>query len=450
MIELSNKLKEPVVLRSEPEHCNLKLMHGVHKTREQAILEKLLGYSFYVEAKITRNQQIKLYLHQVIETQNGQEKSTLPIANMSIEISDMYDTIGNVLWSASHGHLSSECASSLSFGHYCKFKSKLTVLLREMFQSEISKNQDLCDLQNIHIGGTQCSCCVQISNKMILDMGVKHYLNSIARSIIACVRSPGIFGKYKPQTIIITGSLLSEWTKLNNTLYRYFIWKQLQEELCLSLYQHQMKVHLIMSRTDVELFSDERLIKQEKYQQVVGDKRILVCFEGVNISGKLYKDKGDRYELVPRIKIDGKEHWRLYLVQNNETLLGKPEISSRYYFSPSKELKKKCNSNDSYKRASVYFKIDAYIVCTLQDQQDLLNPFIALRDDAFIMRATLNENHIDLDYQFYALLGAYFPIAFTLEFESHHMKTRFSLKTGCSYVETVLIPGRITLREISS
>lgn len=132
MIELSNKLKEPVVLRSEPEHCNLELMHGVHKTREQAILEKLLGYSFYVEAKITRNQQIKLYLHQVIETQNGQEKSTLPIANMSIEISDMYDTIGNVLWSASHGHLSSECASSLSFGHYCKFKSKLTVLLREM------------------------------------------------------------------------------------------------------------------------------------------------------------------------------------------------------------------------------------------------------------------------------------------------------------------------------
>ena len=172
---------------------------------------------------------------------------------------------------------------------------------------------------------------------MVLDIGVKHYLHSIARSIIACVRSPATFGKYKAHTIIITGSLLSEWTKLNSTLYRDFIWKQLEEELCLSLYQHQMKVHLIMSHTDVELFPDERLIKREKYQQVVGEKRFLVDIEGFNVSGELYEDKADRYELVPSIKVDGKKCWRVHFIQNDATPLGHAGISSRYYLNSSRE-----------------------------------------------------------------------------------------------------------------
>lgn len=191
---------------------------------------------------------------------------------------------------------------------------------------------------------------------MVLDMGVKHYLNSIARSIIAYVKSPAIFDKYNAQTIIITGSLLSDWTKLNNTLYRDFIWKQLEEALCLSLYQHQMKVHLIMSHTDVEIFPDERLIKWERYQQVVGDKRIIVCIEGFNVSGELYEDKGGRYELVPSIKVDDKEHWRLHLIHNDETLLGQAGISSRYYLKPIWE----CSSATPNERTPMHFKISKF------------------------------------------------------------------------------------------
>ncbi|CAO3636768.1 unnamed protein product [Mucor fragilis] len=441
--ELSNKLKEPIVLHSGSKQCNLQLMHGVYKTREQEILERMSGYSFYVEAKITRNQQIKLYLHQVIETQNGNEKSTLPIAGRSIEIGDMYDSICDVLWSSSQEHSSSECASSLSvYDHYCNFKSTLTARFKETFQSEISKKEDIRELQNIHIGGTQCSCRVQISYKMVLDMGVKHYLNSIARSIIAYVKSPAILGKYKAQTIIITGSLLSDWTKLNNTLYRDFIWKQLEEALCLSLYQHQMKVRLIMLQTDAKLFPDERLIKWERYQQVVGDKIVLVNIEGFNVSGELYEDKIDRYELVPCIKVDGKKHWRVHLIHNDETLLGQAGISSRYYLKPIRE----CSSGTPYE---MYFEISVYVYSS-QNEQDLLDPSITLKDEASVIWAYLNGFSPDSNYGSVSIQGTDFPITFNLKPKNHCLKTRFSLRSGKFLVDTALLSERITLKEISS
>ncbi|CAO3636772.1 unnamed protein product [Mucor fragilis] len=441
--ELSNELKEPIVLRSGSKQCNLQLMHGVYKTREQEILERMPGYSFYVEVKITRNQQINLYLHQVIETQNGNEKSTLPIADRSIEIGDMYESICDVLWSSSQEHSSSECAASLSvYDHYCNFKSTLTARLKEMFQSEISKKEDIRDLQNIHIGGTQCSCRVQISHKMVLDMGVKHYLNSIARSIIAYVKSPAIFDKYKAQTIIITGSLLSDWKKLNNTFYRDFIWKQLEEELCSSLYQHQMKVHLIMSHAVVELFSDEHLIKWEKYQQVVGDKRIIVNIEGFNVSGELYEDKIDRYELVPCIKVDGKKHWRVHLIHNDETLLGQAGISSRYYLKPIWE----CSSGTPYE---MHFEINVYVYSS-QNEQDLLDPSITLKDEALVIQANLNDSPSAPDYGFVSIQDTDFPITFNLKPKNHCLKTRFSLGSGGFLGNKALFSERITLKEILS
>ncbi|CAO3636940.1 unnamed protein product [Mucor fragilis] len=443
MIDLSNKLKEPIVLRAESRPCNLELMYGVYNTREQAILEELPGYSFYVEAKIMRNQQIKLYIHEVIETQNGNEKSTLPIADTSIDIGDMYDTISDVLWNASQEHSSSDCASSLSvYDHYCNFKSTLTALLKEMFQNKIPKEEDIRDLQNINIGGTQCSCCVQISHYMILDMGVKHYLNSVARFIIACIKSRAIFGKYEAQTIIITGSLLYDWTKLRNTLYRDFIWKQLEEELCLSLYQHQMKVHLIMSHADIELFPDMCMIKREKYQQVVGKRRLLVSIEGSNVLGELYEDKGDNYELVPCIKIDGKKHWRLRLIENDEALLGPSGISSRYYFNPTRSMKQKI----SFKRATANFTIKVYGY-SLQEEQDLLEPFAILKN-TLILKTVLYDNPFGLMNPLrHPILGSFLPVVFTLKPENHQMKTSFSLSCSCFRATTTLLPGRITLKE---
>ncbi|GAN04804.1 hypothetical protein MAM1_0074d04269 [Mucor ambiguus] len=426
MIQMSNKLKEPVILHSEPKQSNLKWINDTSNTRKETILERLSGYSFYVDAKIMRNQQIKLYLHQVIETQNGKEKSTL-------------------LWSVSQEHLPVECTSALGvYDHYQHFKSRLSLLIEEMFNTEISMDENIHDLQYIHKVEAECDCHVQISHKMILDMGVKHYLNSIARCIVACVRNPATFGKYKPKVVIITGSLLSEWTSLKNTLYRNFIWSQLEKELCLAIHQHQMKVHIIMSHTDVDLFSDEHLIRREKYQQVVGDKRILVDVRSPNISGTLYEDKGDRYELVPCIKIDEEEHWRFHLIQNDETLLRQSGILSRYYMNPRRDLLQAVDPNDSYNDFGAYFYIK-FNMCSSQDQQEILSR--PLKEEATMMASVIYAGPVrpNLESRFG---DCSFPMVFTLEPKNYQLKTRLSLVRGCNNVTTTLLYERMTLKRL--
>lgn len=177
-------------------------------------------------------------------------------------------------------------------------------------------------------------------------MGVKHYLKEIAQSITGCVKSPATFGKYKVQSVIVTGSLLSAWMKLQNTLCGEFIWRQLNVELLSSLYQQQLHIQLMMSEKIIALFPDEEFIKWEKYQQVVGQKRLLVDIERAEIPAKLYEDKGDRYELIPSVEINGEEHWRYLLTPKDNTILEQTGISKRLFIKP-EVLGEKSDPEDS-------------------------------------------------------------------------------------------------------
>lgn len=133
MIELSNKLQHPHILPLKTERSHLELTSSKSRSRSQIFIEKVPSYGFYVEAKITLNYRVKLYLHQVIETQNGTEKSTLPIDSTVIEIDSMFNSICDVLWNTSQNNSPFDnCISGTSiYDHYQNFKSKLLVFLEE-------------------------------------------------------------------------------------------------------------------------------------------------------------------------------------------------------------------------------------------------------------------------------------------------------------------------------
>lgn len=135
MIDLAKTLKEPEVLSSGTEYSNQKHTALNTKTLEQEIIGNIPGYKFYVEAKITSNQQIKLYLHQVIETRNGKEKSTLLETSTTIASNDMIDTICDALWNASLEYSTMKCTSSNTYGHYQSFKSSLSALLQKIVRA---------------------------------------------------------------------------------------------------------------------------------------------------------------------------------------------------------------------------------------------------------------------------------------------------------------------------
>lgn len=177
---------------------------------------------------------------------------------------------------------------------------------------------------------------------MILEMGIKPYLEGIASSIIGCLKSPATFGMYKIGTLIITGSLLQHWAKLKNKLYADFIWRELEEAFYLYLYKHQIRTQISMTKVDLDLFTDNRQIKLEKYQQVLGKKRVLIeIFSKGNLPAKLYEYKGDRYELVPSINIDNDEYWRVIVAQDDNTVLSQSGISRKFFYVIDKKSREK-------------------------------------------------------------------------------------------------------------
>ncbi|KAL7311299.1 hypothetical protein PS15m_009079 [Mucor circinelloides] len=358
MIELSNRLQKPAVLSMKAIRKNEHLVNTQTQKREETLIEKIPCYECYVEAKITCGKSVKLYLHQVIDTMDGKQKSTLPINSAVIDIGSMCHAICDVLWNASQECSPVDCTSSLTnYDHYMNFKASLTSFLDGIFENELSKEDGIHDLHDMHVGSAECTCTVHISHGMILDMGIKSYLNSIAQSITSCLKNTFAFGKYKVRSLIITGSLLHKWTKLKNTLYRKFIWNQLQEELCLSLHHHQMRVQLVMSHIDIDLFPDEKLVKWEKYQQVLGEKRVFVEIQQSGISAKLYQDAGDRYKLIPSFQRDGREYWGFLLAEDTGDVLDQSGISKRYYIVPNRNFEENFFAKEAVESESMTYRI---------------------------------------------------------------------------------------------
>ena len=87
-------------------------------------------------------------------------------------------------------------------------------------------------------------------------------------------------------------------------------------------------------------------------------------------------------------------------------------------------------------------------MCSSQNEQDLLDPYITLKDEAFVIQSYLSSICDDSDPRPTAIHGTDFPITFNLEPESHCMKTRLSLGSGCFNVRMALFSERITLKEI--
>ncbi|KAL9552459.1 hypothetical protein MBANPS3_003758 [Mucor bainieri] len=446
IIELSNKLQEPILLSSNPKCGGPKSEVWSDGANELKIIKGIPEYQFYVEAKITFDHRIKLYLHQVIATHNGEEKSTLPIANTVIELDDMYNVICNKVWSASQEHSSFNCTSTSqdTYDHYQSFRAKFSTFLDEAFDQEVPADEDIHDLNEIHIGNLECSCRVQVSHYMILTMGVKHYLNEIAESITGCLKSLAMFGKFKVQSIIATGSLLSAWMKLQNTLYREFIWRELKVELYASLYQHRMKAHLILSEDVVALFTDENLIKLEKYQQVVGEKRVLVDIERAEIPAKLYEDKGDRFELVPSIEVDGEEHWRYLLTPEDITPIDQTGISKRFFIIPDR-LEEESDSEDfDEDYPSQYYRIGIY-VCYPENRQQISHSCISLKEEALVIQSSLTIGSTGQTFKD-GILSTDFPLVFTQKPQNYDFKSRCSLDSNYFHTDIALLPERMTLK----
>lgn len=139
MIELSNRLGEPKVLKaldvdesntSDDSHSALLQ----NCTEKAALIDKIQPYGYFVEANINCNNEIKMSLNQVIETNTKNEepkKSTISICDDGCEIADIYESISENIW-----EIVKQCtmydSSSMELNQYIDFKANLTNIAREV------------------------------------------------------------------------------------------------------------------------------------------------------------------------------------------------------------------------------------------------------------------------------------------------------------------------------
>ncbi|CEP19974.1 hypothetical protein [Parasitella parasitica] len=385
MNELASKLSEPLVLNPMAVVNKLET-----KTTIDSFLDDLLPYSFYVEAKVTCSCKIILYLNQVIETRVSEqttEKSTLLIDESTIEVGDIYESICENLWNSLVDESFIRCelhatSTTKSMAHYKKFCLNLTSRFQKSFANRVMQQDDIDDVFTVQINETGCGCAVSSSYRKMLNLGVDPYLSSVARSIVSHVHSNVLSGKYHILRLLVSGSMLIKWAALYNSAHSDYFWKQFEREIGLFLYEKQLKIHLVISKSDVlqDYFPDNCSLARQKFRQV-SSRNMFLEIEGIGgPEAEMYEFKHDRYERVPRV--NGHEQmWRACIVSTEEDILDLTGIEKRFYihFNDS-------DLNEEYARYSTY---SAAIVLT----QFPINEEI-LTDASFV---TPNEN-IVIDY----------------------------------------------------
>ncbi|OAD06241.1 hypothetical protein MUCCIDRAFT_106808 [Mucor lusitanicus CBS 277.49] len=261
MVELASKLLRPRITRQSID--NSTTLSTTNKI--SSFLQDLPPYSFYAEAKITQHQKIKLLLHQVICTESAsdtEEKSTLATDQVSIDFDDLYATICESIWIlVVDGTLLAhscelDCANTASniqsYTHFCE---QLSRQLKEIFTNAAQKSQSLDYTIRIQQHPACQSCSIELTQRMILDLGLKPYLGNISARILAGIQSKAAFGNHKVVRLLITGSMLATWMKSFNHPYQNQ--ENLDSPSWTSPTENTVLINLLESLPSLEAFSKQ-------------------------------------------------------------------------------------------------------------------------------------------------------------------------------------------------
>ncbi|KAL9538298.1 hypothetical protein MBANPS3_011036 [Mucor bainieri] len=343
MVDLTSKLIQPQVIGQ----TTIRKATTPSTININSFLQDLPPYSLYAEAKITKHQTIKLLLHQVIcltSTGDMLEKSTLEIDQVSIDFGDMYASICESIWLlVVDGWLKTRSCKTdsedkiCSVQNYTHFCEQLSSQLQKIFTDTINESHQSLDTTVYIQYHSSCQICsVGLSRRTILDHGLKPYVNTIANLMLAGIQSKAAFGNHKIVRLLVTGSMLATWMTSFNPMYQDYIWKQLEEDLLLGIHSSQLRVNLVMHRSDLQkasFYDDNCYSKKQVFHQVSSKSYYLEMICCGSTSAEVYTvDQDDTYTKLQSTMANGLQTWRLLVTQSECDVLKKEGITKTMYF----------------------------------------------------------------------------------------------------------------------
>ncbi|KAL9551870.1 hypothetical protein MBANPS3_004052 [Mucor bainieri] len=172
--------------------------------------------SFYVQANVTETQ-ISFILNKVIEVSPSNTGIDLfTVQERAIEMENIADTASYLLWNhyqamndieeQQHG-LFERCQDHdtmvLLSSHHKEFSKNASRLIKSWFSAEDTSYEEGLDTYWLVSVDQQCTCALKLSQRLLIEVGLKPAIANIATTITSALFSDDYFGLYQPSALIL-------------------------------------------------------------------------------------------------------------------------------------------------------------------------------------------------------------------------------------------------------
>ncbi|KAL9537980.1 hypothetical protein MBANPS3_011296 [Mucor bainieri] len=218
MIQIANTLLPPVIVNNGNQH------DAVFQASER--IENLIApNSFYVQANVTETQ-ISFILNKVIEVPSSEAGIDLfTVQERSVEIEDIAEASSCLLWNhyqlmldmdEQQHTLFKRCQDHdtmvLSSSQCEEFSRNARMLIEAWFTTEDTFPGERLDTYRLISVDQQCSCALRLSQRLLLEVGLKSVVANIATTITSALFSDDYFGLYQPSALILE----KNWKTIKN------------------------------------------------------------------------------------------------------------------------------------------------------------------------------------------------------------------------------------------
>ncbi|KAK4518367.1 uncharacterized protein ATC70_001720 [Mucor velutinosus] len=323
MVQLSNRLGRPIVIKPAAEIKQGSSKAPAIQKEKLALIDQIQPYGYYVEANFGCSNEIKMSLNQVIETtaEDGKlQRSTMSIMDSSYQTSDP------------------QCKSThedapTPVNSYKSFKSNLVDTIKYCIETGKTVIHDIDEVIYNNYAKPDCICNLAISHRFLMNLGILPYLKDIGDTLVTSLKTRALFGDYKIACLVVTGKFLSNLLQQYNTTYGEFMWTHLEAAIYSALRTKQLKTHLVMEKSIViedEVY-DYQPLKLEKYRQVFSNYYFIKIVSNQKDDFRVYRDAGNHWVEVTSINEDA-TCWKNPILPMVENESCRSVCNEKFYF----------------------------------------------------------------------------------------------------------------------
>ncbi|KAF1797752.1 hypothetical protein FB192DRAFT_1395956 [Mucor lusitanicus] len=252
IMQIASAILPPVVVNDEDQN---KPTVPAHEHKDSLITPN----SFYVQANVAETQIDFILNKEVSSSANAAELFT--VQERSIAVEDVVTSITHLLWNHYQSMLDLQEQQHCLFkrcqdhetmpllsSNYVEFKRNAEKVIDCWFATNDAFPRERLDSYSLILVDQQCNCALKLSQRLLLEVGLKPAVGNLATTITSALFSNDFFGRYQLSTLIVVTSLKA----IKNTSFSCAIDRLLKQALEGFLQVHHNRLLLLFQGKHVD------------------------------------------------------------------------------------------------------------------------------------------------------------------------------------------------------